>query len=491
MGTSCPLIVAKIEAHARSQPAHPALVDRGGVMTFGQLQDEISSCADLVEACGAGEGDAVGVLLPNSALFVAVLLGIASTGRPAILLPASLPAGDVRGYCRATGACVVFAGPEQRELLQAAGARGLPKRRADLENSTFDAPLERRVRLGDFIGQLTSGVDQPSKVAVRTHTAVWSEIQDFAEEVGLTARDISLVVSSIAHSYGLIGGTLAPLCQGGCAIVGDRFTPEEVARIALRERPTLMFGVPVMYRGLFAVPGAERDDFASLRLCLSAGAPLPRDVDDGFATRYGRRICQDYGSTEVGVITLRLRWTPHLAASVGRSVRGRTVTVVDAEGQPLPPGQVGEVIVESRAVARCYLPESPPGPTLLHGDRFVTGDLGWLDDEGNLFLQGRKSSVIRATGAPVDPAEVEAVIARLPEVREVAVVGVPGSLPGERIKAVVAAEGLSAAGVLEHCRRYLVPSQMPEIVEFCERLPRTPAGKILRRLLRTPPQVVS
>jgi long-chain acyl-CoA synthetase len=351
----------------------------------------------------------------------------------------------------------------------------------------LDAPLERRVRPGDFIGQLTSGVDQPSKVAIRTHTQVWSEIQDFAEEVGLTARDVSLVVSSIAHSYGLIGGTLAPLCQGGRAIVGDRFTPEEVARIARRERPTLMFGVPVMYRGLLAVMGAERDDFASLRLCLSAGAPLPRDVDDGFAARYDRRVCQDYGSTEVGVITVRLEWSPRLADSVGHPVRGRTVTVVDAEGHPLPSGQVGEVIVESRAVARCYLPESPPGPGLLHGDRFTTGDLGWLDDEGNLFLRGRKSSVIRTPGAMVDPAEVEAVIARLPEVREVAVVGVPGSRPGERIKAVVAAEGLSAAGVLEHCRRYLVPSQVPEIVEFCERLPRTPAGKVLRRLLRSAP----
>jgi long-chain acyl-CoA synthetase len=455
-------IVEQIEEHVRSRPAHPALVDRRGMTTFGQMWDEISSCARLVEACGVGDGDAVGVLLPNSALFVAVLLGIAKTGCTAILLPASLPAGDVRGYCRGAGAGVVLAGPEQRELLRAAGARPAIQWRADLESSAFDAPPERRVRPGDFIGQLTSGVDQPSKVAVRTQAAVWSEILDFAREVGLTSGDISLVVSSIAHSYGLIGGTLAPLCQGGCAIVGERFTPEEVARIAREERPTLMFGIPVVYRGLLALPGAERDDFASLRLCLSAGAPLPRDVDDDFAARYEKRICQDYGSTEVGVITMRLRWRPHLADSVGRPVRGRTVTVVDAQGQPLPPGQVGEVVVESRAVARCYLPES--NPALLHGDRFTTGDLGWFDDEGNLFLRGRKSSVIRTAAAAVDPAQVEAVIAQLPEVREVAVVGVP-----------------------EHCRRYLVPGHVPEIVEFCERLPRTPAGKVLRRFLRTPP----
>jgi long-chain acyl-CoA synthetase len=115
----------------------------------------------------------------------------------------------------------------------------------------------------------------------------------------------------------------------------------------------------------------------------------------------------------------------------------------------------------------------------------MTGDLGWIDERGYLFLTGRRNSLIPAAGGTVDPAAVEAVIATLPGVREVAVVGVPISSGRARVKAVVAAEGLTAASVIQHCRRFLEAGQIPEIVEFREALPRTAAGKILRRALRT------
>lgn len=268
-------------------------------------------------------------------------------------------------------------------------------------------------------------------------------------------------------------------------MLGRPLSPEAVLRLIRRDRPTILFAVPVMYRALADAPRGERRDLASLRLCLSAGAPLPRDVDDRFAQRYGRRICQDYGSTEAGVISVRLKWTSRLAGSVGRPIRHRTVTIVGASGRPLGRGQVGDVVVRSPALAREYLGAPVPGPTVLQAGRFMTGDLGWVDEQGYLFLTGRRSRLIPAAGATVDPAAVEAVIATLPGVREVAVVGVPISSGRARVKAVVAAEGLTAAGVVQHCRRSLVGSQIPEIVEFCEALPRTAAGKILLRALRT------
>ncbi len=267
-------------------------------------------------------------------------------------------------------------------------------------------------------------------------------------------------------------------------MLGERLPPGEVLRLIRRGRPTILFAVPLMYRTLADAPGGERQDLSSLRLCFSAGAPLPRDVDDRFAQRYGQRICQDYGSTEAGVISVRLKWTSRLAGSVGRPIRHRTVTIVGASDRPLGRGQVGDVAVRSPALARGYLGASLPAPTALQADRFMTGDLGWVDEEGYLFLTGRRSSLIPAAGAMVDPAAVEAVIATLPGVREVAVVGVPSSSGRARVKAVVVAAGLTAATVVQHCRRSLVRSQIPEVVEFCEALPRTAAGKILLRALR-------
>ncbi len=186
---------------------------------------------------------------------------------------------------------------------------------------------------------------------------------------------------------------------------------------------------------------------------------------------------------QAGVITLRLNWAPRLQQSVGRPVRGRTIVIVDTHGRPLPPGQIGEVIVESTALARGYLGDVPPGTTI-HEGRLHTGDLGWVDEDGHLFLVGRKNSLIHAAGVTVDPGAVEAVIARMPGVRDVAVVGTPDPAGGERVKAVVVAEGIATEQILHYCRGHLPDTHLPEVVEFRATIPRTPAGKILRRVMR-------
>lgn len=484
-------IVGKIEEAARSFSRRPALIDRDRVLTFQALHQEVCACSDLLSAHGAGSRQAVVLLMSNFATSIIGLLGTARTKSVAILIPSTLSAVELQCYWRDTGSRLVLSPSTHRSLVEAAGGRMIARGPGNLEVFEIDVPRPtKEVYPGDFIGQLTSGVDQPSKLAIRTHAAVWSEIQDFADEIGLGADDSSLVLPSVAHSYGLIGGTLAPLCRGGRVILLQDFRGEEVLELIRVERPSILYAVPFMYRTFAAAPQAGLADMDSLRLCFSAGGPLPRDVDDEFARRFGLRICQDYGTTEVGVICVRLTWTPELQGSVGRPIRGRVVTIADASRRPLAPGEVGEVIVQSPALARGYLGTSPrteaaPGPSI-EGGRLITGDLGWMSEEGNLFLTGRKNRIIRVAGVAVDTAEIEGAIAVLPGVKEVAVVGVPHAEKGEVVKAVVAAEGLTTAEVVEHCRRHMEGIKVPEIVEFRPALPRTPAGKILRRALRGP-----
>ncbi len=480
----CP-IADEITHWAAVTPQRPAAVDPEGEVTFERLRAGIAACADLLTTLPAAEAEPVGLFLPNSTRFVAALLGAASAGSPAILFPSTFTAEELRQYLQEAGTRVVLSGPGHREVLAAAGGRVMGRGGMGLEVFGFDVHPAEGLQPSDFIGQLTSGADQPPKMAIRTHAAVHGEIQDFADEIGLTERDVTLVLPSIAHSYGLIGGTLAPLCRGGRVLLPERFVAEEVAGLTQSTRPTILYAVPFMYRALAAAPATGAMDAASFRLCFSAGAPLPRDVDDGFVARFGRRICQDYGTTEVGVISARLEWTERLRDSVGRPVRGRHVGVVDARGRRLRPGEVGEVTVESSALARAYL-ERRHARTRIGDGRLLTGDLGWMSEDGDLFLTGRTSQQIRIGNSVINAATVEAAIAALPSVRDVAVIGVPRTDPAAAVKAVVVAEGLTAGDIIEHCRRMLGGLEVPQIVEFRPALPRTPAGKILRRALRTP-----
>ena len=476
-------IIEQIAGWAAKTPGRPAITDSTKAVTFGRLWEDVSSCADFLTRHGVAEGTAVGLLLPNRGLFVTALLSIARMAAVAVLFPTSLSAPELRRYIEMAGTQWVLAGSAHRDLICDVGGRPAPMSHEDLDLFAFDVLPTGTLTRDDFIVQLTSGVDQPSKLAVRTHAAVGSEIRDFAEEIKLAQRDTTLVLSSIFHSYGLIGGTLTPLCRGGQVILQDGFDPQAVLQRIRQERPTILFGVPVLYRRIIETPAREEDDLSSLRLCFSAGAPLPPEVDEEFARRFGRRISQDYGSTEAGVITLRLDWAPRLQQSVGRPVHGRTIVIVDTHGRPLPPGQIGEVIVESSALARGYLGDVPPGTTI-HGDRLHTGDLGWVDEDKHLHLAGRKSSLIHAAGVTVDPNAVEAVIARMPGVLDVAVVGTPNPAGGERVKAVVVADGIATEHILYHCRQHLPVTHQPEVVEFRTTIPRTPAGKILRRVMR-------
>jgi long-chain acyl-CoA synthetase len=159
--------------------------------------------------------------------------------------------------------------------------------------------------------------------------------------------------------------------------------------------------------------------------------------------------------------------------------------IADTRGRRAAAGKIGEIVVHSPGLARWYLESLGPAPI---SEAFATGDLGRLDNGGHLFLVGRKGSLIHASGKSIDPAVIEAVIGQMPGVRDVAAVGVPTSTGEDRIKAVVVSEAVTSARILEYCRQHLPQACVPDIVQFCDEIPRTPAGKVLRRILREPPR---
>ncbi|MDI3297659.1 MAG: fatty acid--CoA ligase family protein [Bacillota bacterium] len=473
---------------AERQPGATALAGPEEASSYGELREAARQVQSLLEATGravAGAGLAGALALPNGLPFVASLLAAAASGRPVALFPPGLPPAEAARQAQEAGASWLLlpleGEPTGRPVLARSEALGLRLERLEAGAGGW--------RPGDLIAQLTSGAEQAPKLAVRTEAAVWNEIVDFAADVGRELARSTLVSTSLAHSYALIGGTMTPLALGGQAAVAPAPEPGEVLALARRCRPALLFGVPALYQRL-AEAEPDPEAFRSVVCFLSAGAPLERPLHDAFQRAYGRRVGQDYGSTEAGVIALRLAWSEELDASAGRPVRHREVSVVGRDGEPLPPGQVGEVVVRSPALARAYLSAGGEERARAAGlDRGLwrSGDVGWLDAEGNLFLAGRRSQFVRVGGREVDTRALEAAVAAHPGVREVAAVPfgrAPGGEEAAGLRVVVAAApGVTRAEVLERCRSLDLGEEVPVEVRFLPALPRSAAGKILRPLL--------
>jgi long-chain acyl-CoA synthetase len=307
--------------------------------------------------------------------------------------------------------------------------------------------------------------------------------------VGLNGADVVFSTLPLFHSYGLGSSMLAALRSGATLVILEDPHPfvlqrDHALEVLERERATVFPAVPFILRLLTEAPG--QGDLSALRLCFSAAAALPRPTFEAFAQRFGVPIRQLYGSTETGAVTANLDDDPWGTwRSVGRSLEGVEVNVLDAAGVPVETGRIGEIAIRSPATTTGYagLPE-------LNRERFADGwfftnDRGRLDEEGRLHLTGRKQQLIDVKGDKVDPIEVEDVLAVHPQVREVVVVGIESGAEGEDlIKAVVVPDGpCRSRELIRFARARLSNYKVPQMVEFRDEIPKSDSGDVLRKYL--------
>jgi long-chain acyl-CoA synthetase len=247
---------------------------------------------------------------------------------------------------------------------------------------------------------------------------------------------------------------------------------------------TVFPAVPFILRLLAEAPGTG--DLSALRLCFSAAAALPRPTFDAFDRRFGVPIRQLYGFTEAGAVSANLDADPWTTwRSVGRPLAGVEVAVLDAAGDPVEPGHIGELAVRSPALTHGYAGLEQLNRQVFRGDRFLTNDRGRLDEDGRLFITGRKQLLIDVKGDKVDPVEVEDVLAVHPNVREVVVVGVESGVEGEdMIKAVVVRDGAcQSRELIRFARERLSNYKTPQMIEFRDEIPKGASGEVLRKYL--------
>jgi long-chain acyl-CoA synthetase len=340
----------------------------------------------------------------------------------------------------------------------------------------------------------TSGTTGVPKGAMNTHRNVVFTAQVYRDWMGLHADGSIFGVAPLFHITGLIGHIAASLLTPMPLILAYRFEPQVVLEALREHRPTFTIGAITAFTALLSAPGFSKDDFSSFEVIYSGGAAISPAAEQGFFRATGKQVHNAYGLTETtSPMTVTPLGAPSPvdptsgALSVGVPAPNTIVRIVGDDGKDLPLGEVGEIVAEGPQVVAGYWGKPDETAANLPGGALKSGDVGFMNPEGWVFIVDRKKDMINASGYKVWPREVEDVLAEHAAVRESAVVGVPDEKRGETVKAFVSLKpGTTATPeeLIAHCKERMAAYKYPRSVVLMDDLPKTVTGKILRRELR-------
>lgn len=478
-------LLERIAHHARTRPDAIAVREAGDLprrsLSWRALHDAAARLAQQLR-----DENPHPVIVVSAAnrleVLVALVAGLASDGA---VLPVSpeVPAAQLRDVAARAGASVAIGGPDALETLGDRVARRIAIASIDLRPADPRADLASTGHHGALL-LLSSGTTDVPKLVRRDAAALDTMGRDCQSGIGVRPDDGMLLAIPLHHSYGIDQGLLTALFAGCRVELHDGFDLARVRTSLRDDAVTLLPAVPFLF-DVLARGGLEAP---ALRKAISAGGPLPIGVFEAFRNSTGVAIGQIYGATEFGSVTYGDPDAPGFAPeSVGRPLPGVVIRVLDPADprpdQPLAVGEEGQLAVAAPSALSAYVGDTT---TPLHDGFFLTGDLGRFDAAGRLTLTGRTSLLIDVAGRKVNPLEVEAALARHPRVAEVVVVPIAYSRTVGRMKAIVVPAGagdLHADELRAFLRERLDGYKIPRRFEFLATLPRSAAGKVLRREL--------
>jgi long-chain acyl-CoA synthetase len=304
----------------------------------------------------------------------------------------------------------------------------------------------------------------------------------------MVSDTVVIAVMPLFHALGLSGILNATLSTGGTVVLVRRFEPLKVLESIQEHSATLLHGVPTMYHALLNHPQAQEFDTSSLQVCGSAGAPIASELIDKFEEQFDVVILEAYGLTESGPVATFNRRGHRKPYSIGTPVWGVEVEVWDEDHNQLPagPDHIGELVIRGHNTMGGYLNNAQATEEAFQGGWLHTGDLGYQDEDGFLFIVDRKKEMIIRGGYNVYPREVEDALYTHPAVDEVAVVGIPDERLGEEIKAFVSVKPdaeVTVQDLIDYSKHRVAAYKYPRHVEIIKTLPKSPTGKILKKEL--------
>jgi long-chain acyl-CoA synthetase len=505
------LLAQRLADRASRTGAATALVHGARRVTWAELQAEAGRFHAALAARGVRPGDRVAVLGENSPEVAAAIYGVLGAGAVLVVLNAGARASEMlhlMAHAEVGALLADAAHPEFAALLAdrpdalptlcwgGAGAGEGPTehpgvtRWERLRETLESAPPGEADAEAPAAIVYTSGTTGAPKGVVLRHRNYAANVDAVLQTMPLDETDRTLCLLPFHYAFG--ASVLHTHVSAGAALVLENSLafPQRVLAVAVAERVTTLPGVPSTFALLLKRGRLSTFDLSSVRTVLQAGGALPPSLADELAAALpGARLHLMYGQTEA---TARLTCLPpeRLAekrGSCGRAIPGVELKIIDAESEaPLPPGTSGEVCARGDNIMAGYWRDAALGERVLRGGWLHTGDIGRLDAEGFLFLDGRRDDMIKTGAHRVSPFEIEEVVQRFEGVEEAVAIGVPDELLGQMVKVFIQTRPdalVDTQAVQRHCREHLPSYKVPRLVVLVSALPRTPSGKVLRRLL--------
>jgi len=485
--------------NARRTPHRVAVVDDEGTMTFRELDDAVNAVANALVSVGVKGGNGVAILARNHRWFLVANYACARVGARTILLNTEFSGPQIADVADREGARLLIYDDEYAEAVSQANFE-LGKLRAFADTPDGDETLAQVISRSSrepapkpskhsSLIILTSGTTGTPKGANRSQPPTLAPIGGVLSHVPFKSGEVTSLPSPMFHALGYLHATIA-MTLGSTLVLRRKFRPMTVIEDIEKHRATALVVVPVMLsRILDALDSADRSyDLSSLRIVFVSGSQLGAELATRATKRLGPVIYNLYGSTEIAFASIArpqdLEINP---ATVGPVVKGAKVKIFDDQGIEVPQGQIGRIFVGNFFPFEGYT--GGGGKQIIDG-LLSSGDMGYFDDNGLLYVTGRDDEMIVSGGENVFPAEVEDLISGHPDVIEATALGVEDQQYGARLRAFVVKQqdsDLDEDAVKSYVKEHLARYKVPREVVFLDELPRNPTGKILKRELRKIP----
>jgi long-chain acyl-CoA synthetase len=497
-----------LEESTKRNPDKVAIIFDDFKLTYRQLNAAANQVANALVDFGIKPGDRVGMMLPNVPQFPIIYFGILKAGGVVVPMNVLLKGREVAYYLGDSEASAFFfwdmfaadalAGAKEAPTVKKLIQVGIAPAEAPEGCQDFFAFMGTKAPTFDTAATnadatcliiYTSGTTGQPKGAELTNLNLFecchlgTHIFTFEPET-----DVIMAVLPMFHSFGLSNVVNGGIHGGITLTLMPRFDADKCLEIIQRDKVSLFLGVPTMYFAMLNHPERTTYDLSSLRLCVSGGASIPGEVIKAWEQATGTKILEGYGLSETSpTATFNQLETGQKVGSIGKPVWGVEVKIFDENDKEVAQGERGEIVIKGHNIMKGYWNKPEATAESIKNGWFHSGDIGYVDDEGFLFIVDRKKEMIIRGGFNVYPREIEEVIYMHPQVAEAAVIGVPDEKFGEEIHAVVApkpGETIDPEELIAFVKERVAAYKYPRTLDVVKELPKGPTGKIMKREIK-------